>query len=211
MPQVRASIPTPLPRHSPTTLEGDAAETRNELMPAGKSVGVSGATPTLTEDQRLEQAFGLPSQCPKSKRSLGELLKPLIAWGERSLISEYGFEGVEITDVKVVWNLPNRVQTALAAIEATCAPCEPTAAAKKLTELRLLTVQRSKGEADLKLIAAAYTPRLAQYPADVVAAACDAWANREEFWPSWAELKAECDKRMRGRIQIRDALRKAIA
>jgi hypothetical protein len=30
-------------------------------------------------------------------------------------------------------------------------------------------------------------------------------------WPAWAELKAECDKRVRGRLQIRDALRRAAA
>jgi hypothetical protein len=69
---------------------------------------------------------------------------------------------------------------------------------------------RARDGVDVELMAGAYTERLARYPADVVTAACDAWADREQFWPAWAELKAECDKRMRGRLQIRAALARAV-
>jgi hypothetical protein len=93
-----------------------------------------------------------------------------------------------------------------AEIDRLCRPCNGQLAAKKLTELRALTVHRARDGIDVELMAGAYLQRLAQYPADVVVAACDGWANCEEFWPSWAELKAECDKRMRGRLQIKRAL-----
>lgn len=91
-------------------------------------------------------------------------------------------------------------------IERICAPCDPKLAVRKLAELRAMTIARARDDMDNELVGAAYAERLKQYPADVVVAACDGWANREEFWPSWAELKAECDKRMRGRLQIRAAL-----
>lgn len=102
---------------------------------------------------------------------------------------------------------PQHVSQCLARIESLCLPCDRWVAAEKLAELRVLTVHRARDGNDTELMAQAYTDRLAQYPADVVIAATKAWSDREEFWPSWAELKAECDKRMRGRVQIRDALR----
>jgi hypothetical protein len=103
---------------------------------------------------------------------------------------------------------PQYVGQCLARVEALCSPCDPREAAVKLAELRVLTVHRARDGNDMELMAQAYTNRLAEYPGDVVTAATKAWADREEFWPSWAELKAECDKRMRGRLQIREALRR---
>lgn len=100
------------------------------------------------------------------------------------------------------------VQRHAAAVERLCEPAGTDIATQKLTELRRLTAHRAQGDNDMVLTAVAYTQRLAQYPADVVAAACDGWADREQWWPSWAELKAECDKRMRGRLQIRETLRR---
>jgi hypothetical protein len=94
----------------------------------------------------------------------------------------------------------------LAKVMALCDPCDPQLAARKLAELRVLTAHRARDGIDVELMAGAYTERLAAYPQDIVVAAVDGWANREEFWPTWAELKAECDKRMRGRKMIRQAL-----
>ncbi len=141
--------------------------------------------------------------------SLRLSLSRLLVWEERSLFGEHGFYDVKISDVAVrPGSDPATVRTVRAELERLCRRAGPDLAAKKLTELRALTVSRARGDIDTSLMAAAYTQRLAEYPPDVVVAACDGWANREEFWPSWAELKAECDKRMRGRDQIRDALRR---
>lgn len=139
---------------------------------------------------------------------LARSLEPLIAWGTASVFGSHGFEGVRVTDVAVRAHAdPKAIAWCLERIEGMCEPSEPNLAAKKLAELRVLTVHRARDAGDMELMAGAYTQRLAEYPADIVVAACDGWANREEFWPSWAELKAECDKRMRGRAQIRIALR----
>lgn len=138
-------------------------------------------------------------------------LAALLVWGETSRFSDAGFEGTTIGDVRVIDGASrDLVERLWEPVQRLCEPCGSRVAGEKLTELRALTVTRARADIDSEFTGAAYTARLAQYPADVAIAACDAWANREEFWPSWAELKAECDKRMRGRLQIRDALQKAL-
>lgn len=149
------------------------------------------------------RAFDLPPQAATLVRSLA----PLLAWGETSRFNGDQFDGTTITGVAVrpLAN-PQQVSRALAELESICLPCDRRVAAVKLAEMRVLTVHRARDGNDMELMAQAYTDRLAEYPVDVVTAATKAWSDREEFWPSWAELKAECDKRMRGRLQIRDAL-----
>lgn len=141
---------------------------------------------------------------------LAHSLEPLIAWGTTSVFGDHGFEGVRVADVRIRAHAePPAIAWCLQRVEDLCEPCDPKLAAQKLAELRVLTAHRARDGVDVELMAGAYTQRLTQYPPDVVVAACDAWSNREEFWPTWAELKAECDKRMRGRTQLRDALRAA--
>jgi len=140
------------------------------------------------------------------------LLEPLLVWGERTVTGSDGqFDGTERTGVAVVHGHGREIiQHALEQVNEICRPCPSNLAAQKLAELRVLTIHRARDSVDVELLAGAYMQRLGEYPADVVVAACDAWSDREEFWPSWAELKAECDKRMRGRRQIRNALLEAL-
>lgn len=153
------------------------------------------------------RAFDLPAEAGR----LAHLLAPLLVWGDRSVYGSHGYERSEVTDVAVRPGVPREDLGAyLQHMEALCQPADPGLAASKLTELRVLTAHRARDGDDIELMAAAYTHRLAQYPPDVVAAACDAWADGDNFWPTWAELKGACDRRMRGRTQIRDALRKAL-
>jgi hypothetical protein len=139
---------------------------------------------------------------------LAHSLEPVIAWGTASVFGSHGFDGVRVTDVKVRAHAdPATIAFCRQRVEDLCEPCDPKLAAKKLAELRVLTAHRARDGVDVELMAGAYTQRLAAYPADVVVEACDGWSNREEFWPTWAELKAECDKKMRGRKQLLNALR----
>lgn len=135
-------------------------------------------------------------------------LAPLLVWGETSLFGSHGYEGTKITDVRVHEGVnPKAIQTLREAFEKFCEPCSPTLAALKLSELRVLTAHKAKDAKEVELLGAAYVSRLSAYPSDVIIAACDAWANANPFWPTWAELKNECDKRMSRRKQLRDALR----
>lgn len=139
------------------------------------------------------------------------MLAPLIVWGEASLYGSHGFEGVKITEVKVVEGVPAaHLEDVLKHVEAICFPCTAKFAAQKLAELRVLTAHRARDGSDVELLAAAYTHRLAEYPPDVVEDACNRWADANQFWPTWSELKDNLDGRMRGRKQIRDALRAAL-
>lgn len=202
MQATRALIQRTSRKPSPTTSSREEGETRNELVPAGKSVTASGATLTPAGTRPLA-AFDLPPQAA----TLAHSLAPLLVWGEASIIGDHGFEGVNITGTKVRDGADRaEVERCIEPLLALCDPCDPQLAARKLAELRVLTAHRARDGVDVELMAGAYTERLAAYPADIVVAAVDGWADREEFWPTWAELKAECDKRMRGRKLIRKAL-----
>lgn len=174
----------------------------------GTQRGATGAgVPQTTAERQPEVArvFGLPPSATSLARSLGRL----ISWQDASIYSGDEFAGVSIKNVAVRPGFDlAEVQRHAVAVERLCEPAGTDLATQKLTELRALTAHRAKGDNDMVLTAVAYTQRLAQYPADVVAAACDGWADREQWWPSWAELKAEADKRMRGRLQIRETLRR---
>ncbi len=142
---------------------------------------------------------------------LARSLAPLIVWGDVTLYGSHGFEGVRICDVKVADGVSKQqVAAMLKPLEAFCMPCDPKFAARKLAELRVLTAHRARDGSDVELLAAAYTNRLAEYPQDVVEVACNRWADANQFWPTWADLKNELENRMRGRKQIRDALRAAL-
>lgn len=135
------------------------------------------------------------------------MLGQSLVWGERTIYRDGQFERTEITDVAVRdgHNIPTATMNM---IEKVCAPCGPAYAAHQLSQLRVLTASRERNEKDTEIMALAYVDRLAEYPEDVVRAACNAWANAERFWPTWAELKDACDRRMEGRAKIRDALRR---
>lgn len=181
----------------------DAAETRNELPTAGRDAGGRGAIVTLTaRAERLARTFGLP--LPKEAR-LAHSLSLVLDWQEKSLYGDHGFERAKITDVQVRSGAD--VAGCLEQIEALCHPCGPQFAAVKLAEMRVLTAHRARDGTDIELTATAYTQRLAEYPADVVVAACEAWTNANPFWPAWSELKDRCDRKMACRLELRDALR----
>lgn len=205
-----AAIPTVRSPSSSITTPRGRDETRSARFPAGISATGSGALATRSgQVPEVIRAFGLPME---TAGTLGPLLAPLLSWGEASLFSGDQFDGTSITGVVVRPGAPRvAVEKALAHVESICRPCHADLAAQELAHLRVLTVHRQRDPKEMQLVAVAYTQRLAEYPVDVVIAACKAWADREEFWPSWAELKAEADKRMRGRLQIRDALRRAAA
>lgn len=95
-------------------------------------------------------------------------------------------------------------------VAASCAPADPQTVAAALHRLKLLTKSRELPGKDAELQAAAFFDQVSTYPADVVVDACEVWAAREVFFPSWAELKAELDRRMQRRLALKRALEKRI-
>ncbi len=75
----------------------------------------------------------------------------------------------------------------------------------ELARLKVLTVARNLSHDDLLAQIAIYAGELSQYPLDVVRDACRSWAKSEKWWPSWAELREQCDDRAmkrRGLLQV---------
>jgi hypothetical protein len=207
MQATRASILRASSTDFSTTSPKGKAEMSGELLTVGNGAGAHGAIATREVSPAVLKAFDLPPQAA----TLAHSLAPLLVWGDKSLFSAHGYEGVAITDVRVRAGASRAdLEQRLGEVERVCMPCGANFAAKKLAELRALTAHRARDGIDVDVMATAYTVRLSEYPTDVVNAACDAWTNANPFWPTWAELKDECDKRMRGRKQIRDALRKAL-
>ena len=96
--------------------------------------------------------------------------------------------------------------TALAKVEATMIPTPDRQVEAWLAELSLITARRADTpEADeLRLVA--YANRLAEYPADVVRGAV--LGRTWHFWPTWAELQAECEKLIAPRRAMIAALKR---
>jgi hypothetical protein len=59
--------------------------------------------------------------------------------------------------------------------------------------LRAVARQRPTITADEKMALAVYAEKLAKYPAEVVAMACEKWLESSPFWPSVAELLKACE------------------
>ncbi len=85
------------------------------------------------------------------------------------------------------------------------APAPQSAIEGWLAELSVITAKRADDEFTETLRLSAYTARLSAYPADVARAAC---LGREwRWWPTWAELKDECDRLVSPRREMATALR----
>lgn len=94
--------------------------------------------------------------------------------------------------------------SALAELQHFMAPAPPRAVERWLVELSLITSRRQDDTDTEALRLAAYSDRLAAYPADVVREVLLVMVWR--WWPSWAELKPECDKLAGPRRRVQNAL-----
>lgn len=101
---------------------------------------------------------------------------------------------------------PDAARDALTALEPLYRPADSRTLGNGIAAMRSLCSRRSDAEDDTKFLAALLLARLAEYPADVARAAMRRWTDREKWFPSWAELKAECDRLYRRRRLLREAL-----
>ncbi len=74
--------------------------------------------------------------------------------------------------------------------------------------LKARTRGRNEGEGEARFNANVLVSDLCDYPIDVVKDACNAWVNTPEgrWFPAWADLKALCEDRMRGRRALQKGL-----
>lgn len=91
-----------------------------------------------------------------------------------------------------------------------CAPAGPAEALLATARLRVATRQRAMAAEDEALMLAVYGEKLGRYPADAVAAACEAWLEASPFWPSVAEILRACERAMQPRRELVLALTVAL-
>jgi hypothetical protein len=88
---------------------------------------------------------------------------------------------------------------ALAVTQAAMKPGNPADCLMATARLRAVARQRATITSDEKLALAVYAEKLAKYPPDVVAMACERWLELSPFWPSVSELLRMCDWAMQPR------------
>lgn len=201
-PATSGSSRPPSGRNSSTT--GEQLPARMPASSIGTRQPETGVVVRLGNAPPVLKMFGLPETSVR----LARFIERASVWTASDVFGQDGqFEAAYPREVVILPDTPVAdVDAARAQLGELMAPAPSKFVATKLAELRSLTAHRARPGDDVEMMATAFTARLAKYPADVVAAACDAWADREEWWPSWAELKAECDKRMRGRLALAAAL-----
>lgn len=77
---------------------------------------------------------------------------------------------------------------------------------KALNRMHAETVGRASDDDDLTIKIAAYIERLGEYPADVALTVCRRWPDRSRWWPSWSELRAECERLVAYRRRLQRTL-----
>lgn len=190
-PSRRSSATTGMPRTAPTP--GSEIGTRHSVPGAVKrSVEdmIARDDPEAT-DRELEALL---------TRSVGLSFRPV----EREFIDErYGYDSEVIAfEVESGDRIVGRH-----IIETAMMPAPEPVIQASLARLRAATKARAVDGDDLAMTMQVMAEECAEWPADVVRAACKRWYRRETWFPSVAELRDEMQRLGRRRQLIADALR----
>jgi hypothetical protein len=205
-PEISGSTPDARATPSATTGSRLPAATRSSSTGAPLSERGAAGLPTPLHE-RVERAlrmFGLPREAERWLPSLALALD----WQPSGVIAADGqFDRLVPGAITIRANADVELgRRLLRALDRVCDPCREATATAAFAELRALTVARSRSDEDLEMMAAGYISRLAEFPGDVVHEAVRRWVEREQWFPSWAELRAEIDKLVSGRQRLRRAL-----
>ena len=183
------------------------------LVPkAGSSVGPA---PSETAAARLLAGGGpTPEDRRAAERETEAWLRlPAQSWLGFKEVVQYEAATGQFLGVRWEFNPAAGTEAQRTAAMALLKSCPPRAPVQEimgeLTRLRVLTIARAEDQGDLTLKLAAYAEELSEFPIEVVRSACRGLAKREKWFPSWSELKADCDWRYAKARALRDALAKA--
>lgn len=125
-----------------------------------------------------------------------------------SLIGPYGFdeetEGFELVEPEKIPVSDFNHAAWLVGLTLTGTP-RPTLM-EELLRVRICTRMREQDLMTEKAMLSYFADELARYPYDAIFDACRDWVRRETFFPTIAELRAECDRRVRRRKKLQQAL-----
>lgn len=160
--------------------------------------------------ERLE-AHGLPA-------SVAAGLPPSIATALtfRPYTPEFDAEqlrGLNMMEIRLAPTGPAPSHEDLAAglrlVETSLKPGGPEACLAATMRMRVSTRQQQTVAQDVKLMLIVYAEKLANYPADAVAAACEKWLEASPWWPAVAEILPYCEWAMQPRRALRLELTRA--
>lgn len=202
-----ASTPTELPR-STGTIGLPSLERRGSSSTGGRP-GATGAVsrlPGLAEVMARDDPEATDSHILRSlPRSVGSCLSREV----REFIDEqygYDFEVIGYRMQPCLAFKDDR-RAARRLVEAAMMPASVQVIQAALARLRAGTKARPEAEGDLAMVMQVLAEECAEFPPDVVRAACRRWLRRERWFPAVAELRDEMQRLARNREMIERALR----
>lgn len=154
---------------------------------------VKDALKALDSDQVRREVGAL---CARRWRSL-----------QRTVSAEY-----DLTGFRVTGQLTSTEREEIRSLSrALTRPADRDQVTQELTKCLLVTKSRAKPDEDMTMYVAAMTDELAKYPMDLVATSLRAWARKETFWPSLAEILAPIKREMGWRKSLETAAGTVVA
>lgn len=159
------------------------------MEPKGVAVARLGMGHTPAEmAASLERDFGL---------SLNWNLKTMFPVNGQSYVVPHGVTVTGTEEAKAA---------ALRAMDQLSKAASPADLIRALTEVSAITAKKADGDAVNDVMLRAMALRLEEYPADVAIRAVRSWPDKSKWFPTWCEIKAECEGLMGARRAFRCAL-----
>jgi hypothetical protein len=183
----------------------NSSATGGSLSPARKASNSTG----LQRGGR--GAGGKPSVYQHDRVAEAQLTLPVRSWLKDNEVVEivHGEDGQfeEARLVRYEGDCDCVTDADRAVLDAAMVPATDQQLVPLLATLWEMTSHAQSGGDNLKLKFRGFARLLQQdYPADVAVEAIQRWQDREKWWPSWAELKGECDRLANWRRVTREAL-----
>lgn len=151
-------------------------------------------------------------------KSAEEWLRSRLSWQPNMRLVRFpddghGWDGCAVPRPPAEWTTQAREEwdDARRQILRICEPCGESVVLAELAKLRVTMAHRNGSDIDQRALFAVMAEDLAEFPADVVRAACTGWRRREKWFPTPAELIDECQRLSRRRYAMRAALAKGAA
>lgn len=179
------------------------------IIPAGANAGGAGAV--TTQPGRWEKAQLGPLNLPEAtKRSMTNSLLSAIVHVPHSGWDKSGEFVAPRPRFQMKQNVLRReeIHHNLRAVVAGFVVAREFEVAPIVAALKARTRGRNEGDSEARFNANVLISDLCAYPLDVVRDACDAWIDTPDgrWFPTWADLKALCEDRMRGRRALQKGL-----
>jgi hypothetical protein len=175
---------------------------------SGNSITRASASPVSVGAVRKIEAHRLPASVA---RNLPASVAAALSF--RAMAPEYETQpalGLDLVSITITGGLSgNDLAAALVVVEQSLKPSGPADCLQATARLRAVARMRPTITSDERLALAVYGDRLAKYPADAVALACEKWIETSPFWPGVSELLRMVEWALQPRRELVLALARA--